>query len=187
MKHRKLVAGAAGLSLMVAGAGAAVAANGAANVPTTTVVKQKASQKMVPNRYIQDGMRFNKDTYVVASGGTLKLRLTQPQEGPHTLSVVRKKDLPKTADEAFNHCKPCNQLGQAHGFDPNGQGPPKYQYLEDGKGQNEPPNLDKPGDSGITGPNKGDTITFHVTAAAGKTLHFMCLIHPWMQARVLVK
>ncbi|MEA2353425.1 MAG: hypothetical protein QOH38_2223 [Thermoleophilaceae bacterium] len=185
--NRKLIAGVAGMSLMVAGAGAAVVANGASNVPTTTVVKQKATLSMKPNRYVKDGMRFNKDVYVVKSGGTLKMRLTQPQEGPHSLSVVKKKDLPTTADEAFNHCKPCNQLAEAHGADPNTEGPPQFQYLEDGQGQNEPPNLDKPGDSGITGPNKGDTITFHVTAKPGTTLHFMCIIHAWMQAKVQVK
>ena len=186
MNHTKLIAGIAGLSIAAAGTGAAIAANDNP-APQTATVKEKYSLKLKPNRYIKDGMRFAKDVYTVKSGGTVKLVLTKPQEGPHTFSVVKQKDLPKTGDEAFNHCKPCKSLSEAHGFDPNSEGPPKFQYVEDGTGQNDPPNLDKPGDSGVTGPEKGDTITFHVTAEKGKTLHFMCIIHPWMQAKLKVK
>jgi hypothetical protein len=186
MKHTKLIAGIAGLSIAAAGTGAAVAATDKP-APETATIKEKYSLKMEPNRYIQDDMRWAKDIYTVKSGGTVKVVLNKDQEGPHSFSVVRQKDLPKTADEAFNHCKPCKTLGEAHGADPNSEGPPKFQYVENGKGQNEPPKLNKPGDSGITGPKKGDTITFHVTAKAGKTLHFMCIIHPWMQAKLKVK
>ncbi|HKP90472.1 MAG TPA: hypothetical protein VJT75_10935 [Thermoleophilaceae bacterium] len=186
MKHTKLIAGIAGLSLTAAVTGVAVAAKGDPP-PETAVVKQKFSLKMKPNRYIQDNMRFNRDVYTVKSGGTVKLVLNKPQEGPHTLSTVKQKDLPKTADEAFENCKACEALGEAHGADPNSEGPPKFQYVENGTGQNEPANLDRAGDSGITGPEKGDTVTFKVTAEAGKTLHFMCIIHPWMQAKLKVK
>ena len=57
----------------------------------------------------------------------------------------------------------------------------------DGVGQDTPPNVDRPGDSGITGNGtKGESIDLKVTAAKGKTLYFMCLIHPWMQAVVKV-
>ena len=89
------------------------------------VVKQKFSLEMKPNRYIKDNMRFNKDVYRVNSGGTLKLVLNKPQEGPHTASLVKKKDLPSNVNEAFN-CKVCNVLGKAHGADPNGEEPPKF-------------------------------------------------------------
>jgi plastocyanin len=186
MKHTKLIAGIAGLSIAAAGTGAAVAAKDNP-VPATATIKEKASLKIKPNRYVKDGMRFAKDVYTVKSGGTVKLVLNKDQEGPHTLSVVRQKDLPKTGDEAFNHCKPCDTFAQAHGFDQSGEGPPQFQYVENGQGQNDPPNLDRAGDSGVTGPNKGDTITFHVTAEKGKTLHFMCVIHPWMQAKIKVR
>jgi hypothetical protein len=47
--------------------------------------------------------------------------------------------------------------------------------------------VDQPGDSGITGPGeKGESIDLPVTAKKGTTLRFMCLIHPWMQAKVIV-
>ena len=61
----------------------------------------------------------------------------------------------------------------------------RSQFLEDGVGQNTPPNVDKPGDSGVTGKGKkGESITLTVTAPAGTKLYFMCLIHPWMQAEL---
>jgi plastocyanin len=187
MKHRKLTAGAAGLSITAAVAIGAVGAAGARSaVPSKVVVKQKYAQKLVPNRYLQDGMRFNRDVYTVASGGTVEFRMTAPQEGPHTFTVVAAKDLPKTAHEAFN-CKVCNTLAKAHGADPNSNAPPKFQFLENGVGQNTPPHLDRAGDSGFLAPPKGSTITFKVTARKGTTLTFMCLIHPWMQAKLKVR
>jgi plastocyanin len=185
MKNRKLVAGVAGLCVAVSVSGVAVAANSAA-VPTKTTIKAVQTLKMVPNRYIQDGLRWDKDVYKVKSGGTLTVVNNAPGEGPHTFTVVKKKDLPKTAAQAFN-CKICNTLAQAHGADPNSDAPPKFQYLENGVGQNTPPNVDKPGDSGVTTvaqPKKGEKISFKVTAKKGSALYFVCLIHPWMQGRV---
>lgn len=180
MTHRKYAAGIAGVALIAAGGTAAVGASGA-------TVKQSDGFKMVPNRYIQDKLRFNHDTYSVKSGGTLTVKLTIADEGPHTVTIVKKKDLPQTAQEAFGACKPCKALGKAHGFPKNGEGPPKYFFLENGKGSKKPPNYDRPGDSGIAGPKKGDSFKAKVTAKSGKTLHFMCLIHPWMQAKIKVK
>jgi hypothetical protein len=185
MGNRKLVVGAAVLSVAVAGGGVAMAANKAAAPAKTTI---KVSQKLVmkPNRFIQDGLRWNKDVYHVRSGGTLHIVNTVATEGPHTFTVVRKKDLPRTAAQTFN-CKICNKLGAAHGADPNSEGPPKFQFLENGVGQNTPPNVDRPGDSGVTGPGRrGEAINLKVTARKGKTLYFLCLIHPWMQAKVVV-
>jgi hypothetical protein len=182
MKNRKLAAGVAGLCLVVGVTGAA-----AAVVPSSTTVKQSQSLKMVPNRYIQDGLRFNKDVYFVKSGGHVNFVFSVTSEGPHTLTIVSKKDLPKTAAAALN-CKICNKLAAAHGADPNSEAPPKFQFLENGVGENgTPPVLDRPGDSGVFMTNKkGEKISFKVGAKKGKTLYFMCLIHPWMQGRIQV-
>jgi hypothetical protein len=188
--HRKLAVGAAALAVALGVSGAALAAS--SSPPTRATIK--VSQKLVlkPNRYIQDGLRWNKDVYHVRSGGTIHVVNTAASEGPHTFTVVRKKDLPRTAAQAFN-CAICNKLIAAHGADPNTQGPPKFQYLENsgsgtvGVGQNTPPNVDRPGDSGVTGSGvKGEHIDLTVTAKKGTTLYFMCLIHPWMQAKLIV-
>jgi len=185
MTSRKLAVGAAGVALIAAGGTAAVSASGAGtaqDAPDTAVVKQKAGFGFKPNRYIKDKLRFNKDVYTVQSGGTLRVVNTQPDEGPHTVSIVKKKDLPNS----FN-CPVCDKLGEAHGADPNSDAPPKFEFVENGKGQNQPADFNKPGDSGVTGEKKGDKFEVKVTAPAGKTLHFMCIIHPWMQAKLKVE
>jgi hypothetical protein len=189
MTSRKIAAGAAGLALVAAGGFAAVGASGAANdaASNQAVVKQKWSLKMKPNRYVMDTMRFNKDVYRVNSGGTLKVVNNKPQEGPHTVSIVKKRDLPKTANEAFNNCKVCNAVYKAHGADPNSEDPPKYEFVDDGQGQNAPADFDKPGDSGVTGPRKGNSFTVDVTAPAGANRWLLCVIHPWMQAKLEVE
>jgi hypothetical protein len=187
MNNRKVAGVVVGLGLAVGvgATGVAVAANTAA-VPKKTTIKVSQKLKVVPNRYIQDGLRWNKDVYKIKRGGTLTVVNTVATEGPHTFTVVKKKDLPRTA-RAVERCAICQKLGQAHGADPNSDAPPKFQYLENGVGQNTPPNVDRPGDSGVTGPgNKGEKISFKVTAKKGTDLYFMCLIHPWMQAEVEV-
>lgn len=157
-----------------------------AQAPDTAVVKQKAGVEIKPNRYVKDKLRFNKDVYRVQSGGTLRVVNTQPDDGPHTVSIVKKKDLPTTAQEAFN-CQVCNELAKAHGADPNSDKPPKFEFVENGEGQKDPADFNKPGDSGVTGEKKGDSFEVQVTAPPGKTLHMMCIIHPWMQAKLKVE
>jgi hypothetical protein len=36
-------------------------------------------------------------------------------------------------------------------------------------------------------PVKGASVSFKVGAKKGTTLSFMCLIHPWMQAKIKVQ
>jgi hypothetical protein len=184
MTYRKLIAVVSGLCLVLGATGVALAAVGTA--PKKTTIKVSQHLVMKPNRYIQDGLRWDKDVYRVASGGTLHVVNTQASEGPHTFTVVREKDLPRTGAQVVK-CPICRKLAQAHGADPNSNAPPKFNYLENGIGQDTPPNVDRPGDSGVTGTGKkGESINLPVTAKKGSTLYFMCLIHPWMQAKVIV-
>jgi hypothetical protein len=157
-----------------------------AAAPSKTVVKVTSKISIKPNRYIQDGLRWNRDVYTVKSGGTVRVINTFAAEGPHTFTVVKPKDLPKTGAQVLN-CKICGVLGGAHGANPESNEPPKFQFLENGVGQATAPNVDRPGDSGITGPGKkGEFIDLKVTAKPGTTLNFMCIIHPWMQAKLKV-
>jgi hypothetical protein len=150
----------------------------------TTIKAVTSTPKMAVNRYIQDNLRWDKNVYKVKSGGTLHIVNQAADEGPHTFTVVVKKDAPKTGLQAVN-CKICLTLAKAHGANPNSDAPPKFPFLENGVGQKTPPNVDRPGDSGVTGPGKkGESIDLKVTAPAGTKLYFMCLIHPWMQAQV---
>jgi hypothetical protein len=190
MTNRKIVAGTAGLALMAAGGIAAVSASGSGSAESSAtnlaVVKQKHPLKFKANRYIQDGLRFNRDTYEVNSGGTLRVVNNKASEGPHTVSIVKRRDLPTNIGEVFN-CRVCNAIYKAHGVDPNDEGPPEFNFVEDGEGQNQPANFNRPGDSGVTGPRKGNSFEVPVTAAAGTTRWFLCAVHPWMQAKLKVE
>jgi hypothetical protein len=156
--------------------------------PARTTIKSVTSFKFKPNRYIQDGLRWNKDSYAVASGGKLHIVNGDGSEGPHTFTVLAKKDVPKTLRTLFN-CRACNALTRAHGANPESEAPPRFPFLENGVGQASPPSVDRPGDSGLVGPRgrKGESIDLTVSARAGTTLYFICLIHPWMQAKVEVQ
>lgn len=169
---------------VAAGAGGVAVAAG----PSTVTIKERQTIQAKPNRYIKDGLRWDKDVYTVKSGGTLHVVDNVVTEGPHTISIVRRRDLPRTAAQIEN-CKICETLGAAHGADPNTDAPPKFQFLENGVGQSTPPNMDRPGDSALVEPTgkKNAAIDLKVTAKKGTTLWFMCLIHAQMQARIKVR
>jgi hypothetical protein len=175
-----LLAGAAVTTAGVASAGHRTAA------AVTTIKAIAPPPKFQVNRFVEDTLRWNKDTYSVPSGGTLHIVNDAADEGPHTFTVVAEKDQPKTLPAIFK-CTICLKLAKAHGANPNSDAPPKFQYLENGVGTHTPPQVNQPGDSGVTGKGKkGESIDLKVTAPAGTKLYFMCLIHPWMQAVVNV-
>lgn len=186
MKIRKIVAGA--VSVCLAGGGAvAVAQSGrSAAVPTKTTIKESGGLTVKPNRYVKDTMRWHRDVYRVKSGGTLHVVNNIISQGPHTFTVVKRSDLPRTARQ-LDSCRICRTLEQAHGV-PEGGGPPKYFFLENGVGSDRPPSIDRPGDSALVGPGqkRTESIDLKVTAKKGTTLYFMCLVHRQMQAKVIV-
>ncbi|MDX6392293.1 MAG: hypothetical protein QOD66_4222 [Solirubrobacteraceae bacterium] len=183
MLQRKLLAGVTTLSLVAGGSAVAVAAGSA---PKHTTINAVTSFKVKINRYIQDGVRWQKDVYDVKSGGTITVVNLASSDGPHTFSVVKKSDLPRTAKQ-INNCKICHTIAAEHGADPNSPAPPKFFFVENGVGSLTPPNVDRPGDSAFVAPTQKAKVTLHVTAKAGTTLYFMCAVHPWMQAKLIVQ
>ena len=182
--RKVLVWPAASLAAAMVVASAALAGGQHSNAAVTTIKAVQGPPKFQINRFVEDTLRWNKDVYSVKSGGTLHIVNMAAGEGPHTFTVLARKDEPRTLAALFQ-CKICEKLGKAHGADPNSNAPPKFQYLENGVGQKTPPLVDRPGDSGVTGKGKkGESIDLKVTAPAGTKLHFICLIHPWMQAEV---
>jgi len=184
MISRKLLIWAAAISMVAAVVATGAMAGRGTSASVTTIKAVSPPLKVVVNRYIQDNLRWNKDVYTVNSGDTLRVVNTAAGEGPHTFTVVAKKDAPRTGPAMIN-CKICEKLGKAHGADPNSDAPPKFPFLENGVGQATAPSVDVPGDSGVTGSGKkNESIDLTVTAPAGTKLYFMCLIHSWMQAEV---
>ena len=181
---RRLLAGATTLALVVTGAGVALAAHHG-TPPTHATIKAVQKTQFKVNRYVKDSLRWQKDVFQVRSGGTLHI-VNNAHDGPHTFSVVKKSDLPRT-NRQINQCSICQTIGQEHGADPNSDAPPTHLFVENGVGQDTAPNVDKPGDSAFIGPDPGSSVDLTVTAKKGTTLYFMCAIHPWMQAKVIVK
>ena len=58
----------------------------------TTIKAVTSVPKVKVNRYIQDGLRWDKDVYTVKSGSTIKVVNNAADEGPHTFTVVVEKD-----------------------------------------------------------------------------------------------
>src|SRR5438105_2949510 len=96
----------AALGLAAVGTTGAIAASGKATAATTIKAVTK-TPGFLANRYIQDNLRWDKDVYKVPSGGTLHIVNQAADEGPHTFTVVLKKDEPKTGLQLVN-CKICN-------------------------------------------------------------------------------
>jgi hypothetical protein len=183
--QRKFVVGAMALALTASGTGAAVAAK-STKAPSKATVNAVQKVQFKINRFVKDGLRWQKDVYQIKSGGTLTI-VNKAQDGPHTFSIVAKKDEPKTVKQ-INQCSVCQKIGEEFGItDPNSDAPPAHNYTEDGVAQDAPANFDKPGDNVFVGPGPGDKATATITAKKGTTLYFMCAIHPWMQAKVIVQ
>jgi hypothetical protein len=182
--QRKFVVGALALAITATGTGAAVAAKNGPP-PSHATINAVAKVKFKINRYVQDGLRWQKDTYQVRSGGTLHI-VNKAEDGPHTLSVVKKSDLPRTTKQ-LNECSICQAIGLQFGItDPNSEAPPQQIYVDNGVATDTPAEFDKPGDSVFIGPAPGSSANVKVTAKKGTKLYFLCAIHPWMQAKVIV-
>ena len=162
-------------------AGSAIAAGGKGPAKAKEVIKGGASFK--PNAYIKDAVHFGAGTVAVRSGG--QVTLTNTTTDPHTFSIVPRSQLPRTIKQVEN-CSVCGTIAKTHGVNPEGpppEGPPPIPLVNIG-----PPGFDQPGDSIFVGPKgPGGQVTFKVTARPGTILNFMCIIHPWMQGRILVK
>src|SRR5690242_5708941 len=102
MGVRKVLVAAALMSAVVAVAsGTAGAARHGAAASVTTIKAVQGPPKFEINRFVQNTLRWNKDTYSVPSGGTLHIVNMAADEGPHTFTVVAQKDLPKTLQGLF--------------------------------------------------------------------------------------
>lgn len=130
-----------------------------------STIKVVGKNSFVKNALIQSTFRFSPGRKIVKSGSTVTLWNKSTPE-PHTLSIVGRKALPKNVAEVFG-CKAC---GPFH----------KKPDANAGK-----PGFNRRGDSRFV--PVGKSVKFKVTAPAGKTLHYLCAIHPWMQGSIVVR
>jgi plastocyanin len=165
----------AALAAVVAVAVTAVALGASAG--STATLTATAGSKYVINKYAQDTSHFAPGAVTIKSGGTLTVK-SQPGP-PHTLSFVKETQLPKTTKQ-IEQCKVCETLAKAHGADPNSDAPPTKPVVDVGA-----TGIDQAGDSVFLEPGKNTKLK--ITAKKGKTLYFICAIHPWMQGKLQVK
>jgi hypothetical protein len=159
---------------IVGGTGFAQASSGGA--PSHITIATAGVGSFKPNRFFKETVRFTKRSYTVATGGTITFE-KGPKDmtpDPHTLTVVSPAQVPKTALEV----ELC--LGGAPGTGCAIGDAARMPVVEPGK-----PGLNRPGDTYGLFPSKQGKyapLTIKVTAPAGTTLHFICSVHPWMQA-----
>jgi plastocyanin len=162
-------------------AGSALGAAGGS--PSKAKIAIRGGESFKPNAFVIDTQRYVPGTTPIRSGGTVTM--TNATREPHTLSIVKRGDLPRTVGQV-NDCSVCATITQAHGVDPNAPpagGPPPIPVVDGGAA-----GFDRPGDSIFVGPKgSGSTVRFKVTAKAGTTLHYLCIIHPWMQGSLKVE
>jgi hypothetical protein len=182
MFQRRLLVGLVTLGLVAGGSAAALASTSA---PKHATINAVTSSAVKINRYIQDGTRWQKDVYHVKSGGTITIVNLASSDGPHTFSVVKKSQLPRTVNQ-INNCKICGTIFQELGASQNSNALPTFLYAKNGKGTNTPIDVNQSGDTAVVLPFQKFAVTLKVTAKPGTTLYFMCAIHPWMQAKLIV-
>jgi plastocyanin len=187
-KHARAWVAAATAILAVAIAVPAFAATVPNHVRQTTV----GGERFVPNRLIADTMHFKVGTVHIKSGGTLTF--VDKTKNAHTFSIVKKRQVPRTA-KAVDNCfgpGPCDEIAIAHGAvnpDTGEEQEPTTPLVNVGKA-----GFNQPGDSIVLPPAGGPAAArahasrtnVKITASAGKTLYFICAIHPWMQGKVVV-
>ena len=132
-------------------------------------------QVLKPGQFYKDTQRFAPRNVTVDSGEKVRVRNRAKSEEPHTLSLVKRRQLPDSFD-----CPACGQIEASHEVNPE-TGEPGKPVVNVGSA-----GFDQPGDSIIINPG-GDKVSFDVTADAGKTLYYLCIIHPWMQGKIRVK
>jgi plastocyanin len=152
----------------------------------SATVKALSGEKVAINQYLQDNMRFSPGTISVKSGSLLTFEYGDREQEPHTLTIVPKSSLPKTADQVMN-CGICQKLATGHLKNP--KAPPDQSnpivHWTLNKGH---PGLDTAGDSVAIQPDpKHKSISVKVSAKPGTTLYFLCAVHPWMQGKIVVK
>jgi hypothetical protein len=177
MSRRKYMrVGVAAVALIVAVAVAVPALAG--GPPSRTTQRIVGGVKFVPNRLMGDTMRFKKDRVNIAKGGTLAI--VDTTKAPHSLSLVRKAQVPRTArgvDACFEKGA-CGQLAVEHGAinpDTGEEQDPTTPLVNKGKA-----GFNQPGDSVLIPP--GGRTTVKVTSA--QALYYICAIHPWMQGAI---
>jgi plastocyanin len=144
----------------------------------------KGLEAFEANSLFLSNLRFAPENISVEEGDIVTWKDDALTSVPHTITIVKPDDVPANFAAAYicNWDKrilgfdgPCLQFMDAHG------GIPPITPVVDV----ERTGLDAPGDSIFLPQNS--SIKAQVTARPGTTLHYICVIHPWMQGTITVE
>jgi plastocyanin len=174
------------------GACAVVAIGGPASATSNKATAKPGVTKITAEFDRADKRIFFDGPSTVAAGDELKIvNNTNPRSiGPHTFSLVRKKDLPQTKNQIKACAKKfkgiCGAIIKWH--DVNVQtGEVGENPVEVGKnGWDQKGSLKRKGDSFVLDRGRGQKFKRPVTAPVGKTLYYICAVHPEMQGKITV-
>jgi len=188
-KRRALVLGSLVALVFAALLGSQLSASSAAQHRRATTVTVAIRGKPAANGH--HATLFFQHPKTIHHGDNLRIVMkTDPKKiGPHTFSLVQQSDWPRTVKQQKNCFTPghiCLAVAHWHGV--KGQnGRPTQNPATAGKaGWDTEGNLHKKGDSWFTGNKAGATFTQVVSAKAGTTLQFMCVVHPFMHGTIKV-
>ena len=175
---RKLLIAAAAALIVAAMAGPASAA------PAATV-EVRGGDILQPGQFIKNNFRFVPRNITVHSGDVVRwVDRDRDEDDPHTVTIARKADLPQTIAQLDACYEPggfCITTIEAH--DPGLDEQPPFNFRVNRGG----PGLNARGDSLLFGGPFDQAIRGRVTAPAGRTLYYVCVIHPWMQGSITVQ
>jgi plastocyanin len=181
MSRRKYARfGVAAVAAIVAVAVAVPAFAGA--LPAQVTQKIVSHTKFVPNRYIQEGLRFKLDRINIRKGGTVTLVDTSKED--HTFSLVKRSQVPTTLRKLNNCFSPngvCGKIAVEHGAvnpETGEEQEPTTPLVNAGKA-----GFNQPGDSVIV--PGGKRVKVKVTSTQPQ--YYICAIHPWMQGAINAK
>jgi plastocyanin len=177
---RKLLVAAVATLIVAAMAGPASAA-----VAPAATVEVRGGEILEPGQFIKVNFRFVPRNITVSSGDVVRwVDRDRDADEPHTVTIARKADLPQTIAQLEACYEPgalCAETLEAH--DPGSDQQPPFNFRVNRGG----PGLDRRGDSLLFGGPFDQAIRGRVTASAGRTLYYLCVIHPWMQGSITVQ
>jgi len=134
-----------------------------------------------------NGLGLQYTSTEIEKGASLRIVNHTNRHEPHSFSLVRRGVRPHGLSEfqtCFKSGHICKKVAKWHKFD--GQNIHRNPVKVGASGWSTEGDLHSKGDSAFYAPGTAPA-TREVHAPRGTVLHFMCVIHPWMQGTVTVK
>jgi plastocyanin len=151
----------------------------------TKTVETRGGEILNPGQFVKVNFRFQPKNISVTSGSVVRwVDNDEDADEPHTVTIADQADLPQNIEELDACYAPgglCIQTIEAH--DPGLDELPPFNFVVNTGG----PGLDARGDSLLFGGPFDQAVEAQVTAPAGSTLYYLCVIHPWMQGSIKVR